>query len=74
MFLQQKLKYFGHVVHHEGMEKTIMLGMVEGVRKRGKQRMSFLDGIKEVTGMKRKHKTELVGVHMSEGSLRVGHD
>ena len=34
MFLQQKLRYFGHVIRHEGMEKTTMLGMVEGVRKR----------------------------------------
>ena len=61
MFLQQKLRYFGHVMRHEGMEKTIMLGMVEGVRKRGRQRMRFLDGIKEVTGMnleKLKEKTQ----------------
>ena len=49
MFLQWKLRYFGHM-RHEGMEKTIMLGMVKGVRKRRRQRMRFLDGIKEVTG------------------------
>ena len=52
MVLRQKLKYFGYVMRHEGMEKMIMLGMVEGVRKRGRQRMRWLDGIKEVTGQK----------------------
>ena len=35
IFLQQKLRYFGHVMHYKGMEKTIMLGTVEGVEGKG---------------------------------------
>ena len=44
--LKLKLQYFGHLMQQtESLEKTLMLGMIEGGRKRGWQRMRWLDGI-----------------------------
>ena len=41
-----KLQYFGHLMQRtESLEKTLMLGKIEGRRRRGRQRMSWLDGI-----------------------------
>ena len=46
--LKLKLKYFGHLMQGtDSLEKTLMLGKVEGRRKRGQQRMRWLDGITE---------------------------
>ena len=44
--LKLKLQYFGHLMHRsDSLEKTLMLGKTEGRRKRGRQRMRWLDGI-----------------------------
>ena len=44
--LKLKLQYFGHLMQRtESFEKTLMLGMIEGRRRRGRQRMRWLDGI-----------------------------
>ena len=44
--LKLKLQYFGHLLHStDSSEKTLMLGKIEGRRRRGQQRMRWLDGI-----------------------------
>ena len=44
--LKLKLQYFGHLMRFvDSMEKTLMLGKIEGRRRRGRQRMRWLDGI-----------------------------
>ena len=46
--LKLKLQYFGHLIRRtDSFEKTLMLGKIEGGRKRGRQRMKWLDGITE---------------------------
>ena len=44
--LKLKLQYFGHLMRRaDSLEKTLMLGKIEGKRRRGRQRMKWLDGI-----------------------------
>ena len=43
--LKLKLQYFGHLVRADSFEKTLMLGKIEGRRRRGRQRMRWMDGI-----------------------------
>ena len=43
--LKLKLQYFGHLVRRADSEKTLMLGKTEGRRRRGRQRIRWLDGI-----------------------------
>ena len=44
--LKQKLQYFGHLMRRaDSFEKTLMLGKIEGRKRRGRQRMRWLDGI-----------------------------
>ena len=46
MLLKLKLQYFGHLMQRsDSLEKTLMLGKTEGRRRRGRQRMRWLDGI-----------------------------
>ena len=46
MMLKLKLQYFGHLMRRaDSFEKTLMLGEIEGRRRRGQQRMRWLDGI-----------------------------
>ena len=46
LMLKLKLQYFGHLMQRaDSFEKTIMLGKIEGRRRRGRQRMRWLDGI-----------------------------
>ena len=46
LMLKLKLQYFGHLMRRaDSFEKTLMLGMIEGGRRRGQQRMRWLDGI-----------------------------
>ena len=46
MMLKMKLQYFGHLMRRaDSLEKTLMLGKIEGRRRRGQQRMRWLDGI-----------------------------
>ena len=50
--LKLKLQYFGHVMQRAGsFEKTLMLGGIEGRRRRGRQRMRWLDGITDSMDM-----------------------
>ena len=56
MMLKLKLQYFGHLMQRgDSLEKTLMLGKIEGRRRRGRQRMRWLDGI-----------TDLMDVSLSE--------
>ena len=46
LMLKLKLQYFGHLMRRaDSLEKTLMLGKIEGRRRRGRQRMRLLDGI-----------------------------
>ena len=46
LMLKLKLQYFGHLTQRaDSLEKTLMLGKIEGERRRGRQRMRWLDGI-----------------------------
>ena len=50
--LKLKLQYFGHLMQRtDSFEKTLMLGKIEGGRKRGQQRMRWLDGITDSMDM-----------------------
>ena len=50
--LKSKLQYFGHLMRRaNSLEKTLMLEKIEGRRKRGRQRMRWLDGITDVMDM-----------------------
>ena len=49
LMLQLKLQYFGHLMQRaDSLEKTLMLGKIEGRRRRGQQRMRWLDGITDL--------------------------
>ena len=50
--LKLKLQYFGHLMQRaDSLEKTLMLGKIEGRRRRGRQRMRWLDGIMDSMDM-----------------------
>ena len=52
LMLKLKLQYFGHLMRRaDSLEKTLMLGKIEGRRRRGQQRMRWLDGIPDSTDM-----------------------
>ena len=52
LMLKLKLQYFGHLMRRaDSLEKTLMLGKIEGRRRRGRQRMSWLDGITDSMDM-----------------------
>ena len=61
MMLKLKLQCFGHLMQRsDSLEKTLMLGKIEGRRKRGQQRMRWLDGIADLMGMSLSKLRELV--------------
>ena len=52
LMLKLKLQYFGHLMPRvDSLEKTLMLGGIAGRRRRGRQRMSWLDGVTNSMGM-----------------------
>ena len=52
LILKLKLQYFGHLLRRTGsLEKDLMLGKIEGRRRRGQQRMKWLDGITDLMDM-----------------------
>ena len=80
LILKLKLQYFGHLMQRaNSLEKTLMLGKIEGRRRRGQQRMRWLDGVTDSKDMRLSKLWKVVkdrkpGILQSMELQRVRHD
>ena len=79
LMLKLQLQYFGHLMRRaDSLEKTLMLGGIGGRRRRGQQRMGWLDSSTDLMDMSLSKLREIVKDretwHAAVGSQRIGHD
>ena len=74
LMLKLKLQYFGHLMQRaDSFEKTLMLGKTEGERRRGQQKMRWLDGITDSVDMSLSELRKMVKDREAMVSQRVGY-